>query len=97
MTRASESDAAHSTGTLRLGSLVVHVDAPRPIYLEDLAAIYGVPLHDAGDVQFAGLHLEFVEVPGPPSVEVPPDGMTITPEGELHTEAMFAQTALGKS
>ncbi len=95
MTRASETGAAHSTGTLRLGSLVIHVDAPRPIYLEDLAAIYGVPLHDAGDVQFAGLHLEIVEVPGPPSVEVPPDGMVITPDGTLHTEAMFAQTALG--
>lgn len=95
MTHASVTSAALSNGALRIGSLCVHVGAPHHIYLEDLAAIYCTILHDSGDVPSAGLHLEIVEVPGSPRVEVPPDGMIITPEGELHTEAMFAQTALG--
>lgn len=97
MTPASKTGGARSTGALRIGSLGVHIDAPRPIYLEDLAAIFSTELHRCDDVPATGLHLEIAELSGPPNVKVPPDGIVITPESALYTEAMFAQTALDGS
>ncbi len=87
-------DAQARTGALRIGSLCVHVDATCDIYLEDLAAIYCTALLDTRGSPSAGLYLSIVDAPGPPPVRVPVDGMILTPDGGLHTEAMFAQTAL---
>lgn len=95
MTSASNIGNVSRTGCLRLGSLSTHISAPRSVYLEDLSEIYSVPLLDGDKLEFIRLHLEIVEAPGSPSVEVPPDGLVITPDGELHTETMFAQTSLG--
>ena len=82
------------TGALRIGSLCIHVDATSAIYLEDLSAIYCTALIDPGTAPAAGLHLTIVESPDLASVAVPADGMILTPNGEMHTEAMLAQTAL---
>lgn len=97
MTSVSKTAGARSKGALRIGSLGVHVDAPRRIYLEDLAAINSTALHDTGDVPSVGLHLEIVEQSGSPRVEVRAGEIIITPEGGLHTEAMSAKTDLDGS
>lgn len=93
MTPVDTANATRISGFLRFGSLGVVVDAPRRVYLEDLEAIYCTPLTDRASP--ALVNIEIVEAFGSLPVKVPPDGMVITPEGALHTEAMFAQTALG--
>jgi hypothetical protein len=84
-----------SLAALRIGSLCVRVEAADGLYLDDLSAIYCTPLHRPDALPPAGLHVEIVEAPGAQRLDVPPDGLVLTPDGELHSEAMFAQTALG--
>ncbi len=79
-------------GAFRVGSLCVHADATRDVYLEDFSSFFAAEIQDPRDVPSAGMYLTIVEAPGPSPIAVPNDGMVITAAGEIHTEAMFAQT-----
>lgn len=80
--------------TLRIGSLRVEVDAPHDLYSRDFAEIFSTVLRRPNDELPAGLHVDVVEDPGSSPVVVPPDGLVITAEGTLHTEAIDALTML---
>lgn len=79
---------------LRIGSLRVEVDASQERYLDDLAQIYSTGLRPCDDELSVGLRLDIVDSPGPTPFVVPPDGLVITADGTLRTEAIDAQTAL---
>ncbi len=57
-----------------------------------MAAIYAAPLHATDAVPPAELYLDIFEDTEAPNVQVPPDGLLILPNGELHTEAMYTQS-----
>ena len=94
---SSRATTASCQGALQVGSIGLHVSAPQACYLKDLSLIYTTELQVRSNVPTPSLYVHIEHGRNTSNVEIPADGLVLTPDGGMHTEAMSGYLDISRS